>query len=180
LLRRKPKEHPATMDWTALAPAVFSLLGVALGTTGSLLGVYYAQRTAREQLRLQHDAALRTERKEVILGYLHAVENSWSFLDGLWGRQPLTSATGEPLAGEAVDREAAVRNHEVWYHQMKLDLVGSEPMRRTSVALTQALYQATFHRDRVTETLWGYLGPIQEDFMAAARDELRADDASSP
>jgi hypothetical protein len=37
--------------WTGRrsGPAVFSLLVVALGTTSSLLGVYYAQRAAREQ-----------------------------------------------------------------------------------------------------------------------------------
>ena len=29
------------MDWDSLGPAVFSLIGVALGTVGSLLGVYY-------------------------------------------------------------------------------------------------------------------------------------------
>jgi hypothetical protein len=53
------------MDWATLGPAVFSLVGVALGTIGSLLGVFYAQRTAREQARLQHLTARRTERKEV-------------------------------------------------------------------------------------------------------------------
>jgi hypothetical protein len=108
------------MDWNSLGPAVFSLLGVALGTIGSLLGVYYAQRSAREQARLQHSAAMRIERRDIYLEYLSAIENSWSFLDGLWGRQPLTSADGVPLKDDAVDREAAIRNHEVWYYQQKL------------------------------------------------------------
>lgn len=67
--------------------------------------------------RLQHAATMRTERREVYLEYLRAVENSWSFLDGLWGRQPLTSVDGQPLTEDEVDREPAIRNHEVWYHQ---------------------------------------------------------------
>lgn len=55
-----------------LAPAIFSLIGVALGMAGSLFGVYYAQRTARQQVRLQHATAMRNERKEVFLEYLEA------------------------------------------------------------------------------------------------------------
>jgi hypothetical protein len=160
------------MDWTTLGPAVFSLLGVALGTTGSLLGVYYAQRTAREQARLQHTAAMRTERRDIYLEYLTAVENSWSFLDGLWGRQPLTSVDGRPLAEDQVDREAAIRNHEVWYHQQKLALVAPDHVKHAALKLTQGLYNATFHRERVTEGLWRYLDPIQEAFLQAARDDL--------
>jgi hypothetical protein len=128
------------MDWATLGPAVFSLVGVALGTIGSLLGVFYAQRTAREQARLQHLTAMRNERKEVLLDYLGAVEDSWVFLDGLWGRQPLVSKSGEPISGEAVEREAARRNHDVWYQQQKLNLIASDPVRGAALALTKALY----------------------------------------
>lgn len=160
------------MDWTTLGPAVFSLLGVALGTTGSLLGVYYAQRSAREQARLQHAAAIRTERRDIYLEYLHAVENSWSLLDGLWGRQPLTSVDGHPLGEDDVDREAALRNHEVWYHQQKLALVAPDAVKHAALKLTQAMYNATFHRERVAEEHWRYMDPIQEAFLQAARDDL--------
>lgn len=160
------------MDWNSLGPAVFSLLGVALGTVGSLLGVYYAQRTAREQARLQHSAAMRIERRDIYLEYLRAVENSWSFLDGLWGRQPLTSADGVPLKADEVNREAAIRNHEVWYYQQKLALVASDEARNAALDLTSKMYEATFHRERVTESLWRYLDPTQQAFLAAAREDL--------
>ena len=160
------------MDWNSPGPAVFSLLGVALGTVGLLLGVYYAQRTAREQARLQHSAAMRIERRDIYLEYLSAVENSWSFLDGLWGRQPLTSADGVPLKDNAVDREASIRNHEVWYYQQKLAVVASNEARNAALDLTKKMYEATFHRERVTESLWRYLDPTQQTFLAAARKDL--------
>ena len=161
------------MNWNSLGPAVFSLLGVALGTIGSLLGVYYAQRTAREQARLEHSAAMRIERRDIYLEYLSTVEKSWSFLDGLWGRQPLTSADGVPLKDDdAVEREAAIRNHEVWYYQQKLALVGSKEARNAALELSSKLYDATFHRERVTEGLWRYLNPTQEAFLASAREDL--------
>jgi hypothetical protein len=168
------------MIWTTLAPAVFSLLGVALGTTGSLLGVYYAQRTAREQARLQHTATMRNERRDIYLEYLTAVENSWSFLDGLWGRQPLTSVDGQPLAEDQVDREAAIRNHEVWYHQQKLALAAPEHVKAAALKLTQAMYEATFHRERVTPGLWRFLDPIQEAFLRVAREDLELSLAAGP
>jgi hypothetical protein len=166
------------MDFATLAPAVFSLAGVALGTIGSLLGVYYAQRTAREQVRLQHATTMRNERKEILLQYLDAVEDSWAFLDGLWGRQPLVTKSGEPIAADAIDaidREAARRNHDVWYQQQKLNLVGSTSVRATSLELTKALYNVTFKRDRIESGLWQYLEPIQERFLVAAREALSAD-----
>jgi hypothetical protein len=164
------------MNWNSLGPAVFSLLGVALGTIGSLMGVYYAQRTAREQARLEHSAAMRIERRDIYLEYLSTVEKSWSFLDGLWGRQPITSADGVPLKDDdAVEREAAIRNHEVWYYQQKLALVASDKARNAALELSTKLYEATFHRERVAQeaqSLWRYLDPTQEAFLASARKDL--------
>ena len=160
------------MDRTAVWLAIFSLIGVALGAAGSFLGVLYAQRTARDQMRLQRASQLREERKEVLLGYLRSVENSWAFLDGLWGKQPITSLLGEPLSGEAVDREAAIRNHEVWYHQEELLLVSSDPVRRASMEFSRRIYEATFHRERIDQSLWHYLSPARDDFLIAAREEL--------
>ena len=116
---------------------------------------------------------MRTERREVYLEYLRAVENSWSFLDGLWGRQPLTSVDGQPLTEDEVDREPAIRNHEVWYHQQKLALVAPDHVKGAALELTKRLYEATFYRQRITEGLWRYLDPIQQAFLQAARDDLQ-------
>jgi hypothetical protein len=110
--------------------------------------------------------------RDIYLAYLTAVENSWSFLDGLWGRQPLTSVDGQPLAEDQVDREAAIRNHEVWYHQQKLALVAPDHVRNTALQLTQGLYKASFHREVAPEGPWRFLDPLQEAFLQAARDDL--------
>ena len=64
------------MNWSSLAPAIFSLLGVAVGTAGSLLGVYFSTRTAKEQAKAQQAAELRLERKEIILEHLKEAEVS--------------------------------------------------------------------------------------------------------
>src|SRR5437763_1520381 len=103
------------MDWSTLAPAIFSLLGVALGTAGSVLATYYAQRSSREQQRRQVKIARRDERKEIILEYLLEVERCWRFLDGLWGRRPLVTVDGKPLPEDLIQQEAAHRSHEIWY-----------------------------------------------------------------
>jgi hypothetical protein len=169
LLVRDVSANVAFMNWV---PAVFSLLGVVVGASGSFLAVYYAQRTTREQARLQHEAAMRNELKEVLLEYLSVVEDSWAFLDGLWGKQPLVSKAGERLSDEAVDQEAARRNHDVWLYQQKLNLVASSAVRQSALKLTGHLYEATFHRERIETGLWQYLAPAQEQFLAAAREDL--------
>ena len=50
--------------------------------------------------------------------------------------------------------------------------MGSPALRDTSMKLTQRVYEATFHRDRIADGLWQFLGRAQEDFLAAAREEL--------
>jgi hypothetical protein len=162
------------MDWSGVTPAIFSLIGVALGTAGSLLGVYYAQRTARYQATLQHATALRDERRDVFLEYLRSVQSSWSLLVGLWGIAPLISTTGERLEGDAIDREAHLRNQELWYMQQKLAMVADQPVRDSALALTNRMYEATYHRERITEGLWQYLNPAQQEFLAAVREDLRS------
>jgi hypothetical protein len=81
------------MDWSTLAPAIFSLLGVALGTAGSVLAAYYAHRSSREQQRRQIRTSLREERKQMILEFVLEVERCWRFLEGYWERAPLVSVT---------------------------------------------------------------------------------------
>lgn len=52
--------------------------------------------------------------------------------------------------------------------------MGAAPDHVKSAALkpTQAMYNPTFRRDRVTEGHWRYLDPIQEAFLQTARDDL--------
>ena len=160
------------MDWSTLAPAIFSLLGVALGTAGSVLATYYAHRSSREQQRRQIETALREERKEIILGYLLEVERCWRFLDGLWGRRPLVSVNGEPLPKDLIAQEAAQRSHEVWYHQQKLTLVTKPAIHELGYKLAQKIHQAIYDADSITVGLWEHLHPTQDEFLAAANADL--------
>lgn len=161
------------MDWAVLAPAIFSLIGVAVGAAGSFGGVLVTQRTTRQQARAQLETARRTERKETILGYLDAVEDSWMLMDGLWGRRPLVSKKGEVLNDDAdIEHERHMRNHDVWYHQTRINLVMPKPVREAALALTNRIYEATFHPDRVASNLWQYIEPAQTAFLDAARRDL--------
>jgi hypothetical protein len=46
------------VDATILLPAVFSLVGVALGTAGSIIVGYFSTRAAREQAKIQRETTL--------------------------------------------------------------------------------------------------------------------------
>ena len=99
------------MNWSSWAPAIFSLIGVAVGTAGSLLGVYLSTRTAKEQAKAQQAAELRLERKTIILEYLKEVEDMQAFIRSIWyWRDSLT--TDKKLA-----REASIRSHQMWIYQ---------------------------------------------------------------
>ena len=160
------------MDWSTLTPAIFSLIGVALGTVGSVLATYYAHRSSQEQQRFQAKTALREERKEIILEYLLAVEHCWRFLDGLWGRRPLVAVDGKPLPKNLVQQEAAHRSHEIWYQQQKLTLVTDPPIPELGLKLTQKIHQAIYDADSITVSLWQHLNPAQDEFLAAANADL--------
>jgi len=160
------------MDWSTLAPAIFSLLGVALGTAGSVLAAYYAHRSSREQQRRQIKTSLREERKQIILEYLLEVERCWRFLEGFWGRAPLISVKGEPLPKELTTLEAAQRSHEIWYQQQKLALITEQPIPQLGLKLTEKIWQAIYRADSITVGLYQHLHPAQEEFLAAANKYL--------
>ncbi|GAA4866797.1 hypothetical protein [Actinomycetospora straminea] len=161
------------MDWAVLGPAVFSLVGVAVGALGSFGGVLITQRTTKQQAAVQLAAARRTEKKDAILAYLDVVEDSWVLMDGLWGRRPLVSKAGEPLDDAAdVEREKHRRNNDVWHHQNRLNLVTPEPVRTAARTLTQRIYEATYHADQVETVLWKHVSPAEAEFLEAARKDL--------
>jgi len=164
------------VEWTWLGPASFSLAGVALGSVGSLFGVYHAQRSTREHMRLQQTTLLRAERRETFLEYLGEFENSWAFLQASWGNRPVTSTQGDVLIDPAaIAKEAVLRQHDIWSAYQKVALVAGEECRRIALELNHMIYKATYHREDIDQTLFDYLAPSQEAFLAAARRELRLD-----
>ena len=145
-----------------------------MGSVGSLLGVYQAQRSTREQMHLQHATLLRAERRETLLEYLREFENSWAFLQASRGGRPVTSAQGDLLAdSEAIAKEAVLRQHDIWNAYQKVALVASKECREIALELNHMIYKATYHREDVDQALFDYLVPSQEAFLAAARRDLQ-------
>jgi hypothetical protein len=160
------------VNWSNLAPAVFSLLGVAVGTVGSLLGVHLSTRTAKEQARAQQVAALRLERKEIILEYLKEVEDMQAFIRSIWHRRD-SLATDRKLS-----REASIRSHQMWIYQKKVHIVASKHLREACLAFTEKLDACLGFTDEHGEQIpdgtnfWLFIDEKQDRFLDAARDEL--------
>jgi len=160
------------VNWSSLVPAVFGLLGVAVGTAGSLFGVHLSTRTAKEQARAQQLAALRLERKEIILEYLKEVQDMQAFIRGIWYRR-------ESLAKDKeLSREASIRSHQMWFYQRKVHVVASKQLREACLAFTEKLDACLGFTDEPGERIpdgtnfWLFIDDEQDRFLDAARDEL--------
>ena len=157
------------MNWSSWAPAVFSLLGVALGTTGSLVGSYLSTRTTKEQAETQQAAALRLERKEIILEYLKETQDVQAFIRSIWYRR-------ESLATDE-EREASILSHQMWFFQRKVHLVASKQLREACLAFTEKLDVCLFNNDAGEQiphgaNFWDFIDAEQDRFLDAASDEL--------
>jgi hypothetical protein len=169
-----------SVNWSSWAPAVFSLLGVAVGTAGSLLGVYLSTRTAKEQAEAQQVAALRLERKEIILEYLKEMQDMQAFIRSLWHHRE-TLTTDKELA-----REASIRSHQMWFYQRKVHLVASKQLREACLAFTEKLDACLGFTDDPEGQIpdgtnfWLFIDAEQDRFLDTARDELGFSKLSNP
>jgi hypothetical protein len=155
------------MDWASLTPAIFSLVGVAIGTLGSLTVGYFTTRTTREQARMQRDAALRSERKDAILEYLSIVQDCQNHL------VLCTVESAEPPPGWDQKREWSRLDDRLWFHCKKLLLMAQrEPLRIAATALAEAVDSAM--KNKVPEGIhwWDYVDPFEERFLDSAREDL--------
>jgi hypothetical protein len=111
--------------WSVLVPAGLSLLGVGLGTVGTLVGQYLSSRVSARQQDVQRWAAHRTELKASVLQVLGAVRrvqragsSAGPVLDELW------------LAQEEVDLvavSAELRGATYRYARQVTAVAGREP-----------------------------------------------------
>jgi hypothetical protein len=154
------------MDSTVLIPAIFSLVGVALGAAGSVAAAYFATRTSNEQARAQQQAELRAERKAMLLDYLRAAQKAHDYAARIWENSP-------DLPDETVRRqEIAQLDSEMWFQQKKLLLVATAPLRSASVAWSERITLALEIPRPTEEGFWNFIEPIQSDFLSAARIDL--------
>lgn len=97
------------------------------------MGVYLTTRTTKEQAEAQQAAALRLERKEIILDYLKETQDMQAFIRSIWYRR-------ESLAEDKeLSREASIRSHQMWFCQRKVHVVASKPLREACLAFTEKL-----------------------------------------
>jgi len=148
------------MDGAALSATILPLVGVALGTAGTLTGQYLATRGEARRHTDQRAAETRAERKEAIVGFLDAVQRVEQVVDDrMHGRSP-TAAVDDLL-------------HSLWLSKKLLELVCS-----FDLASAAHRYTSTLHDLAQSPSIAGPSAAQKEcraEFMEAARRELGID-----
>jgi hypothetical protein len=140
-----------------LLGTVLPLVGVALGTLGTLTGQYLATRGATRRHADELAAALRAERKSAIVGFLDKAQHVERLLDARdHGRV-------EPEA------EAESRMHEVWLAKKLVELACSNDLASIAHRYTSILNERVW---RPSEGQSAVQRDHRADFMEAARREL--------
>ncbi|MEU7988399.1 hypothetical protein AB0B56_26380 [Streptosporangium canum] len=128
------------MNWETLSTTVLPLLGVLLGTGGTLLGQHLATRVDRR--RLEHDqlVAMRAERKAAILSFLDAAQRVEMVLD-------------ERTESKKSPSEAGVQEgiHQLWLAKKSVELVCSPELAQNAHDYTYALHASLKSPDLVTD-----------------------------
>jgi hypothetical protein len=157
------------VNWSSLAAA---FLGAVVGGAASLMGVYLTTRTTKEQAEAQQLAALRLERKEIILDYLKETQDMQAFIRSIWYHR-------ESLAKDKeLSREASIRSHQMWFCQRKVHVVASKQLREACLAFTEKLDACLGFTDDPGEQIpegtnfWLFIDAEQDRFLDTARDEL--------
>ncbi|MEV6152571.1 hypothetical protein AB0L53_19705 [Nonomuraea sp. NPDC052129] len=128
------------MTWEAFSTTVLPLLGVLLGTCGTLLGQYLATRV--DSKRLEHDrlAAMRAERKAAILSFLDAAQRIELILDK------------QPVFKDRLDENTAQEDlHKLWLAKKSVELVCSPELAQCAHDYTSALHVTLRNPDRVAD-----------------------------
>ncbi len=148
------------MDGAIVGAAILPLIGVAMGTAGTLAGQYLAVRAESRRHADQRAAAARAERKEAIVGLLDAVQRVEQVVDH--------RMRGGPSDETLVDE----RLHAMWLSKKLLELVCSP-----SLASVAHRYVSTLHSLASSSTTGSTArhNEHRAEFMEAARDELGID-----
>lgn len=128
------------MNWETLSTTVLPLLGVLLGTGGTLLGQHLATRVDRR--RLEHDqlVAMRTERKAAILSFLDVAQRIEMALDK---RAESKDSPNEMEVQENV--------HQLWLAKKNVELVCSPELAQSAHDYTYSLHVSLRSPDLVTD-----------------------------
>ncbi|WP_144122724.1 hypothetical protein [Catellatospora sichuanensis] len=150
------------MDWSSVGPAVFSLIGVVVGSVGSFLAQSFVAKVSREQAEANRRAAHRAERREAVHAFIGAAQAVESLAQRLHVGQVRD------------DTEAYGLLQQMWLAQRLLELVCGEAVRNSALAFTIRIRAAVWDLppSGKSHVLWEFLTPERSAFMAAARSEL--------
>ncbi|GII77450.1 hypothetical protein Sru01_24320 [Sphaerisporangium rufum] len=117
------------MDWKTMSATLLPLLGVLLGTCGTLLGQYLGTRMDSKRLAYEKRMAERAERKSAILSFLEAAQRVEMILDG---QSESGVSTVSPNTEEAL--------HQLWLAKKGVELFCSPILAQNAHDYTRALH----------------------------------------
>ncbi|MBB2748362.1 UNVERIFIED_ORG: hypothetical protein FHR35_008255 [Microbispora rosea subsp. rosea] len=117
------------MDWKTMSPTLLPLLGVLLGTCGTLLGQYLGTRMDSKRLAYEKRIAEHAERKSAILSFLEAAQRVEMILDRQveCGVSTVSSDTEEAL-------------HQLWLAKKSVELFCLPSLAQNAHNYTRALH----------------------------------------
>ena len=151
------------MDWSNAAPAVFGLLGVVIGTLGTLAVQLLVNRTAEARFRYERDEAVRQEKKEAISSYLEIAQQLEELLEAAFSAKDGSNA-GRPVKAVL---------HRLWVAEKRINLLSTEGLRRAAERLTSQYHQATWDGIPATDAdFYSFINLSRTAFLDAARAEI--------
>lgn len=154
----------ACMTVSGTVAVIAPLVGVVIGSAGSLGAQYLWARASKAHARAERQAALRTERKEAVREFLDCA-------------QEVERIAHHNFSGKR-DSDAGSTMHDLWYLQKCIDIVGSPELRRATYEYAQRLADAVW-KEMPTDTqtpadvrLQRFIGDHRDRFLRAARHEL--------
>lgn len=147
--------RPRSMSWST---AILPLAGVALGSTGTLVGQYLSTRVEARREKRAYDGAQRTERKEAIMEFLSAAQQAELLSDQI--------DSGE----HPEDSEVRDRVHALWLAKKLPELVCSPSTAQAAHDYTLALHKIL--RGEASPTGSATKRDLRYAFLEAARQEL--------
>jgi hypothetical protein len=154
------------MSWTIVSATILPLVGVALGTAGTLLGQRFATQADARRDALQRADAQRAERKEAIIGFLSAAE-----------RIETVRASAAYDHDRAADVDIGELTHALWLAKKLIEIVCSAGLAQAAHDYTRELDRCTWRLKRngwkgVSAALTKREHELRVQFMEAARREL--------
>ncbi len=148
------------MGGSDLGPTVLSLVGVLLGTAGTLVAQLLATRASSERERIARLAELQAERKEAIREFLAHAQLVEHLAERRFQHGEFDPVEAEPLT------------HQMWFLQRCIELVGSPELRKAAENYVLRLHDVVYRELPRGRDVWDHMAERREPFLDAARKEL--------